>query len=99
MSAPVSTTSGFVVKSWRKLEKSSLRGFCSIELPSKMIIHNVAFHERDGSSWVSLPSEKYQKPGGETAYKPIIEFGSTEAKRKFQEQATAAVAQYLESQR
>lgn len=62
-----------------------------------MVIHKIAYHQRDGSAWVSMPSEKYTKPGGETAYSALIEFSTAEAKKKFQELATQAIARYLKS--
>jgi len=62
-----------------------------------MVIHKIGYHQRDGSSWVSMPSEKYTKVGGETAYSALIEFSTAEAKKKFQELAIHAIARYLKA--
>jgi hypothetical protein len=40
---------------WRPIRKASLRGFCCVELPSGLIVRDVAVHNKGGRSWAALP--------------------------------------------
>lgn len=81
MSAPV-----LRILEWRPLRKNSLLGFAKVELPSGMVLHDVAVHQPNGSTWASPPSKPMigrdgavmKDPNGKIRYSPIIEFTSKE---------------------
>jgi hypothetical protein len=85
---------GFRVKSWHPLQKNTLQGFVSLELPSGMIIHDCTMHEKNGSRWIGLPARQFEKDG-ERAWSPLVEFSSKEARNKFQDAALAAFDEHL----
>jgi len=39
---------------WRSMVRNTLRGFCVIELPSGLVIRDVAVHEKAGKFWANL---------------------------------------------
>ena len=41
---------------WRARQQNTLRGFATVELPSGLIIRDVAIHEKAGKWWASLPA-------------------------------------------
>jgi hypothetical protein len=49
--------STFKILDWRPLAKNSLRGFAKIEMPSGMIISEVAVLTGDRGPWASPPSK------------------------------------------
>jgi hypothetical protein len=95
MPSTVTAAAGFVVSNWRPYVRNTLVGFCSIELPSGMVIHECAFHRKADDRWLSLPAGKFEKSDGVTTWVPLVEFSSKEAKRRFQEQALAAIDRFL----
>jgi DNA-binding cell septation regulator SpoVG len=85
----------FLVSNWKPYEKNSLRGFFSLTLPSGLIIHNCAVHQKGTARWVSLPARQLRKEDGSIAYSPVIDFAGTDERRRFQAVATKAVGLYL----
>jgi hypothetical protein len=45
-----------VLREWHAVTKNTLRGFCSVELPSGLQIDDIAVHVRGGKAWVSFPA-------------------------------------------
>ena len=84
-----------LVTNWKPYEKNTLRGFLSLTLPSGLVIHNCALHQKDGARWIGLPSRQYTKDDGSTSYSPVIDFTSPDKRRNFQAAALAAVEQLL----
>ena len=41
---------------WRPVQKNTLRGFANIEMPSGLVIRDIAIHEKEHKWWASLPS-------------------------------------------
>jgi hypothetical protein len=80
-----------IASKWKAVVKDTLRGFCSLQDDSGIILHSCALHERDGERWVSPPSKSYIKKDGTTAYEKIIEFRDPAAGKQFKEQALAAI--------
>lgn len=62
------------ILNWKPFTKGALRGFFSVTLPSGMILHDCCLFEKNGSRWVSLPSQKFTDKDGKTGYKPMVEF-------------------------
>jgi hypothetical protein len=87
--------SGFTVKQWRPSQKNnSLRAFFSLEIPSGIILHSLALHEREGRRWLSMPAKPFTEDGA-TVWVAQIEFASSQARSEFQDAAIAAVDAYL----
>lgn len=41
---------------WRPTRRNTLCGFIVVELPSGLIIHDIAIHKKGGRWWASLPA-------------------------------------------
>jgi len=89
---------GFDVSNWRPYTKNTLQAYLSLVLPSGMTLHGCSYHKNNDSRWIGLPGQKFTKGDGSVGYTPIIEFNSDDARRRFQEQALAAVDRHLEAQ-
>ena len=76
---------------WRPMRKNSLLGFAKVELPSGMILTDVAIHITDRGAWASPPSKPMIGPdgvalkddAGKIRYLPVIEFKSKEIRSRF----------------
>jgi DNA-binding cell septation regulator SpoVG len=85
-----------VVTEFRSHVKNTLRGFLSCELPSGMIVHGLAYHEKNQSRWVGMPSQQWLGDQGNKQYSPVIEFASREVANKFRDAVLSALDEYLE---
>ncbi len=83
--------SGFEILNFRAIEKGSLRGFFSVQLPSGMVLHDCTLHIKDGARWVGLPSKRFQKKDGTVAYEPLIQFTSRKIADRFRDLVVAAL--------
>jgi hypothetical protein len=54
---------------------------------------------KNDSRWIGMPSQKFTKADGSVSFTPVIEFTTDDARRRFQEQAIAAVDRHLGGQR
>jgi hypothetical protein len=41
---------------WKPMRRNTLHGFAVIEMPSGLVVRDVAIHEKAGKWWASLPS-------------------------------------------
>ncbi|HEY1863432.1 MAG TPA: hypothetical protein VGG77_07030 [Roseiarcus sp.] len=76
--------------------KNTLRKIVSIELTRVgIVIHDCMLHEKNGKQWIAFPSREWRGQDGERRFSPIIEFaeGATEARKRFQEMALAALSE------
>jgi hypothetical protein len=80
-----------IASNWKPVVKATLRGYCSIQDDSGLILNGCALHERDGERWVCPPSKSYTKKDGTTVYEKIVEFKDSAAKKRFKEQAIPAI--------
>ena len=87
-------TNAFVVRERRPYAKNTLIAFCVIQLPSGLVLRDLAVHQKGDSMWVAMPAREYQKDG-ERSWSPIIEFADRESRVAFQEYALAAINAYL----
>src|SRR5262249_36365468 len=55
---------------------------------------------KNGKEWLAFPAKSYETKAGATAWQPLVEFAesATEARRQFQEQAVAAIHDFIEEQ-
>ena len=85
----------FEVSDWKPHSKNKLQAFLNLSLPSGMTINGCGYHRKNDGRWIGLPNQKFTKADGSVSYTPIIEFTSDDARRRFQEQAIAAVDRYV----
>jgi hypothetical protein len=81
----------FVASEWKAMEKNTLRGFVTLELPSGLRIKDVSLHEREQARWISLPAIPWTGMDGKTNYRAVIDFTSEDARRRFQGLALKAI--------
>jgi hypothetical protein len=75
-------TASITISDWKPRVSGTLRGFCTAHLPSGMILHEVALHQRNGAWWASPASKPMlSKDGtalrdeaGKVRYSPIVSF-------------------------
>ena len=68
---------------WRPLERNTLRGFLTLELPSGLILHECTYHRAaSGAEWIGLPGrpqldrdgkQRKDPVTGKALYTPIVE--------------------------
>ena len=82
---------GCTIEEFNLLVRNSLRGFARVRLPSGMVLHDVAIHQKDGSAWAS-PASKPQlgrdgnvirDTNGRIQYSPVVSFASRELRDRF----------------
>lgn len=79
---------------FKEINRNTLIGFAQIEMPSGMIIANCAYHQKNGSAWVSLMR------GGEDGrqkYVQIISFRDQAARDKWSAAAVRAIEEFRAS--
>lgn len=97
--APPAGPQQFIASDWKPFEKNTLRGFCTITLPSGLVIKDCSYHRyEDGRRWVSMPGKPYTGKNGAVTYTNILDFTSKEAKAKFQQMALEAVDGLLQQE-
>jgi len=89
---------------WRRLERNTLRGFLTLELPSGLILRECTYHRAaTGAEWIGLPGKpQLDRDGrqrkdatGKALYTSIVEFKGKEPRERFQAAALAAVRELL----
>jgi hypothetical protein len=86
---------GIQIKSFRKFEKNTLKGFCDVLLmPSGLEIRDLTVHEGHGKRWVNMPSRPYQDENGETKYSYILFFPDKQRSEQFQQSVLKALKEY-----
>lgn len=85
------------VSEFRPVIKNTLRGFCVIELPSGLRIHDVAVHQRNGTEWASFPAVPQLEGGvhravdGKPQYKRVLEWTTRALTDRFSAAVCAAL--------
>ena len=93
-----------VATNWRPLSRNTLRGFVDIRLPSGLMLHDCAYHQKSDSRWLSLPgrpvldNEGRQRIGenGKKIYAPSVSIPDSTRRETFQAQVLLAVDELLE---
>lgn len=79
------------VSGWKPFDRNTMRGFCTVHLPSGMTLHDVAIHLSNGSWWAS-PASKPQltrdgqavkDDAGKIKYVPVVSFESKAVRDRF----------------
>ncbi len=76
--------SSIVIEEFVVVTKNTLRGFARVRLPSGLVLHDVAIHQRDGTAWASPASkpmlnrdgQQMKDQNGKLMWLPIISFTS-----------------------
>ena len=87
---------------WRPMRKNTLLGFARIRIAEmRLVIHDVAVHEKNGILWAQPPSKPWLKDGalitgegGKVQYSPIFEFDGREVREAFSRAVVNAVLAY-----
>lgn len=91
------------IRDFKEVRRNSLLGFAEIEMPSGLIFHDVAVHQRDGKRWASPASKpmigrdgtQTRAATGKPQFAPIVSFASRERRDQFSQ----GVIEALRSQR
>lgn len=86
------------IKDWTPRVKNTLRGFCTVILPSGMVIHDVMLHEKGDTRWVQFPAREYVNTQGEKQFARFIEFTNRGIADRFRDQVIAALDRYFSTQ-
>jgi len=86
---------GLVITDWKPFEKNTLKGFCTIITPPGIRIKGCTAHEKDGKRWVNLPARPWTNSDGSISYVAVIDFTDIELRKRFQDQALAALDDLL----
>jgi len=88
-------------RDWRPLERNTLRGFFTLELPSGMILNECTYHRAaSGAEWIGLPGrpqldregkQRRDPATGKALYAPVVELKGKEPRERFQTAALEAV--------
>jgi len=82
-------------RDWRAINRKTVIGSFTLELPSGLIIRDILLHEREGERWIQLPSKEWLAASGETRYSQLLEFRDDETKVSFRDLALTAVNKLL----
>jgi hypothetical protein len=84
------------IADWQPRIRNTLRGFFSAMLPSGMIVHHLALHEKGESRWIGLPAREWTDKGVKQ-YAKLIEFRDRATADRFRDTVLAALDEHLES--
>jgi hypothetical protein len=83
-------------RSFRRVEKNTLKGFVSIKItPPGLVVNDICLHEKQGRRWLSFPAKPYQDKDGKQQRWPIVEIEDREVLRHFQAAGLEAIDRFL----
>jgi hypothetical protein len=89
--APEVPRNTIIIEDFVPVARNTLRGFARVRMPSGMVLHDVAIHQKGEAAWAN-PSSKPQldrngqqmkDAAGKAMWAPIVSFGSRELRDKF----------------
>jgi hypothetical protein len=88
-----------VIEDFKLMTRNSLRGFARVRMPSGVIYHDCAVHQRGSIRWASPASKpmigaygtQMRGADGKAAWQPIISFVSKEVRDQFSRAIVAAI--------
>jgi hypothetical protein len=88
-----------IIKSFVPVRRNSLRGFAEVQLPSGMIVADVAVHITEGRPWAAPPSKPMldrngivmRDDKGKIKYAPIISFATKDLRDRFSREVINAM--------
>jgi DNA-binding cell septation regulator SpoVG len=87
----------FIITNAKSINRGSLVGAFSIELPSGLIIHDAKLFEKGDSRWLGMPSREYAKNDGSRGFAPIVEFKDRDTSDKFKDAVLPSVVKAFEN--
>ena len=73
------------IHNFKKYEKNTLRGFFDVRLTKAGFeIRGCALHQKNGSSWISLPAKPYDKDDGSKGWSYSLDFYEKDKREYFQ---------------
>jgi hypothetical protein len=76
----------------------ALRGFCTVTMPSGMVLHQVGIFAKDGQVWAGPPSKQRigrdgvaMKNNGKAVYEPVVGFVDKVTQQRWSDAVIAAV--------
>jgi DNA-binding cell septation regulator SpoVG len=102
------TIADFRIENFRAVNKNSLLAFCTVHMPSGMIINDVAIRRNSDGYWASPPSRMMTDRDGQPLrgdddkpiYRAIVDFDSRKLRERWSGQVIAALReQYPETVR
>jgi hypothetical protein len=80
--------STIIIRQFKPMERTTLRGFAVVEFPSGLVINDVTVHTSNGKPWASPPSKPMvgrdgialKDANGKARYQPVIEFKDKETR-------------------
>lgn len=88
---------------FKPLLRNTLRGFADIRIPAlRLVIHDVAVHQKNASRWAQLPAKAQLRDGalvkdqttGKIQYWPVLEFDSRDVSDAFSRAVVVAVLKH-----
>lgn len=84
---------------WRAMRRNTLQGFAAIRIDElRLIVHDVAVHEKEGRRWAQLPAKPQVRDGalvigdgGKPQYFPVLEFADRATRDAFGRAVVAAI--------
>jgi hypothetical protein len=81
----------FVIEDFVPVLRNTLRGFARVRTPSGMVLHDVAIHQKNGSSWASPASKPIigregtviRDADGKAQYAPVVGFTTREVRDRW----------------
>ena len=92
-------SSTFIIEDFQPIVRNTLRGFARVRVPSGMIFHDVAIHQKDGATWAA-PSSKpmvgrdgtaIKAADGRISYSPVVSFANKELRDRWSAAVIAAL--------
>jgi hypothetical protein len=92
-------SAAFVIEEFVAVARNTLRGFARVRLPSGMVLHDVAVHQKGARAWAS-PAAKpmigrdgavMRDADGKVQYAPVVSFASRERRDRFSSQVVEAL--------
>ncbi len=84
------------VREFRPMTSGALVGFCTVELPSGMVVHDCTVFDKDGRRWVNPPgrpqldkSKQVVVKDGRVQYSPALSFASKDRYSAFSDAVIA----------
>jgi hypothetical protein len=92
-------STSIVISNWKPVQKNSLLGFFSAQMPSGMIMNEISVHSSNGKLWASPPSKPMvgrdgialKDENGKVKYSPLIAFSDKSVRDKWSDAVVRAL--------
>jgi hypothetical protein len=100
-------SAAIVASDWVPIERNTLRGLCTLRLPSGLVLRDCSVHQQGARRWIGLPGRpqidtegkhRTDSATGRKLYTPTVEIPDPARRERFQAAALAAVDRLLASE-